>query len=94
VNFPELLHACEVLGVRLAVRLVVDAPGGMLTPEHKAALRAHRALLLVHLARSEQWAELSRWRWGAAIGDPARGSSSARGHDACLSASMPIECEA
>jgi hypothetical protein len=54
MTLPELLHACESLGVRLSVRLVADAPVGVLTAEHKAAIETHRAALLVHLAPAAQ----------------------------------------
>jgi hypothetical protein len=38
------------LGVKLSLRLVVDAPAGVLTPEIKAALAAHKPALLEMLA--------------------------------------------
>jgi hypothetical protein len=50
-----------------------DAFRGALRAEHREALQAHRTALLVHLARREQWAELSSWRWGPAVGDPTPG---------------------
>jgi hypothetical protein len=73
MTMPELMHACEALGVKLSLRLVVDAPRGALGDEHREALQAHRTALLVHLARREQWAELSPLRWGPAVGDPTPG---------------------
>jgi hypothetical protein len=38
------------LGVKLSLRLVVDAPAGVLTEELKAALAAHKPRLLALLA--------------------------------------------
>jgi hypothetical protein len=73
MTMRELMHACEAMGVKLGVRLVVDAPRGALGAEHREALQTHRIALLVHFARQEQWVELSTWRWGPAAGDPTPG---------------------
>jgi hypothetical protein len=40
------------LGVRLSLRLVVDAPAGVMTEELRAALGCHKPALLVMLARA------------------------------------------
>jgi hypothetical protein len=41
------------LGVRLSLRLVVDAPAGVMTPEVIDALKAHKPRLLASLAQSD-----------------------------------------
>jgi hypothetical protein len=69
VTLPELEHRLAEGGVRLSLRLVVDAPPGVVTPEVRGALVAYRPLLLSRLAREALWAELSRWRWGPAAHD-------------------------
>jgi hypothetical protein len=68
-----LMDAMKSLGVKLLLHLDVDAPRGIINPEHLDLLRTHRAALLVHLAREEQWAELRPLRWGPAVGDPEPG---------------------
>jgi hypothetical protein len=69
MSLPELLCACHSLGVQLSLQLVVTAPAGGLDDEHMAALRAHRAALLVHLAREAQWITLRDQRWGPGVHD-------------------------
>src|SRR5262245_42412601 len=50
MTLPEL-QACLVrLGIKLSLRLRVDAPAGVLTEELKAALAAHKPALLSLLA--------------------------------------------
>lgn len=60
----ELLAMLDSRGIRLSARLVVDAPGGTLTPELREALAVHKPLLLQRVVREMVWAELSTWRWG------------------------------
>ena len=50
MNLPELQACLDRLGVRLSLRLVVDAPAGVMTRELKAALAAHKPRLLAQLA--------------------------------------------
>jgi hypothetical protein len=69
----DLLAALDARDVRLSVRLVVDAPAGVLTPELRSALAAHKPLLLQRVVREMVWAELSAQRWGPAVGDPTPG---------------------
>lgn len=73
----ELLHACARLGVKLLVEhdhLRVRAPAGAVTPEMRAALTAHKAALLEHLAAPhDEIAPLSsaqRSLWLLHQGDP------------------------
>lgn len=73
MTLPELTEALDALGVRLSVRLVVDAPRGVLTPEIRDALAVHKPLLLLRLSREAQWETLCHERWGPAIGDPTPG---------------------
>jgi hypothetical protein len=68
-----LIATLDARGVRLSVRLVVDAPRGVLTPEIKAALADHKSLLLLRLAREDQWEALRDERWGQGICDPTPG---------------------
>jgi hypothetical protein len=51
MTLPELETTLANRGVRL-VRLVVDAPRGVLTPEIKAALATHKSALLRQLSGS------------------------------------------
>ncbi len=73
MTLPELTEALDELGVSLSLRLVVDAPQGVLTPELRAALAANKTLLLQRIVREIPWAELSTLRWGPAIDDPTPG---------------------
>jgi len=65
MTLPELIGCMDAIGVRLDLRLVVDAPAGTLTPEHRDVIRSHRGALLVHLAREAQWETLQPQRWGS-----------------------------
>jgi hypothetical protein len=71
MTLPDLIAALDARGVRLSARLVVDAPAGVLTPELRDALAAHKPLLLQRIVRGMVWAELSGWRWGPALPDTA-----------------------
>ncbi|OJW10323.1 MAG: hypothetical protein BGO49_07180 [Planctomycetales bacterium 71-10] len=64
---PSLLETLESRGVRLSLRLVVDAPAGALDDEARAALAEHRPMILAKLGRDALWADLSTWRWGPAV---------------------------
>jgi hypothetical protein len=50
MNLPDLIAKLDAQDVRLSARLVVDAPAGMLTPELREALSAHKSALLARLA--------------------------------------------
>jgi hypothetical protein len=78
MTLPELQTCLERLGVKLSLRLVVDAPAGVMTPEVKHALATHKPALLAMLAVGSppvrpDWDRLSRERWGPAVGDSAPG---------------------
>ena len=76
MTLPALQSWMDCLGVRLSLRLVVDAPAGVMTEEVMAALAAHKPRLLAMLGGESPapWpprpAELARWpiawreRWG------------------------------
>jgi hypothetical protein len=49
MTLVDLIAALDVRGVRLTARLEVDAPAGVLTPELRAALSAHKPALLARL---------------------------------------------
>ena len=70
MTLPELVETLKVRGVKLSLRLVVDAPRGVMTDEIKAALVAHRGALLARLGRDAQWEQLAAQRWGPALSDP------------------------
>ena len=55
MTLPELADALDSRGVVLSLRLVVDAPAGMLTTEIKAALEAHKPGLVGRLAWVAPW---------------------------------------
>jgi hypothetical protein len=69
MTLPDLMVALETLGVKLSLRLVVDAPRGALTEEMRTALVAHKPMLLARLGREAEWAYLSTMRWGPALID-------------------------
>ena len=66
MTLPELMDALGARGVKLSLRLVVDAPSGVMTDDLKAALAAHKPSLLAALGREAQWDALSQERWGPA----------------------------
>jgi hypothetical protein len=67
VSYPDLLRALAAAGVRLSIRLKVDAPAGAVTPEMRAGLAEHRHIVLKALARQAQWEALKDERWGSAL---------------------------
>ena len=69
MTMHDLTTCLDKLGVALSLRLVVDAPRGVLTPEIREALADFKPLLLVHLAREEQWESLRHERWGPGLDD-------------------------
>src|SRR5947208_300012 len=73
MSLPNMLATLDTLGINLSVRLVVDAPAGVVTPEIRDALSAYKVLLLERVVREMRWAELSLLRWGPAVGDPEPG---------------------
>ncbi|MGE3819863.1 MAG: hypothetical protein AB7I30_10525 [Isosphaeraceae bacterium] len=70
MTLPELLACTEALGIRLEVRLRVDATEGAITPAIRQALVTFRTPLLRHLARETEWEELRVQRWGGAGPEP------------------------
>ena len=64
MTLPELQSHLDRLGVRLSVRLVVDAPARAITPEVKEALATHKPALLARLTNGPL---LPRSRLGAAV---------------------------
>jgi hypothetical protein len=54
MTLPELLDYLDARGVRLSLRLVVDAPRGVLSEEVKSALATYKPLLLLRLAQEAQ----------------------------------------
>jgi hypothetical protein len=73
MTLPELTTALDALDVHLSLRLVVDAPRGVLTPDLRDALANHKTLLMQQLVRGLLWGELSQWRWGPTHDDPTPG---------------------
>ena len=69
MNLPELVEALEARGVKLSLRLVVDAPRGVMTDQIKAALAVHKPALLARLGRDALWEHLAAQRWGTAASD-------------------------
>jgi hypothetical protein len=53
MTLPELQSCLDRLGVKLSLKLVVDAPARVISPEIKAALATHKPRLLVLLAHLE-----------------------------------------
>jgi len=73
MTLSELVETLEARGVKLSLRLVVDAPRGALTDVVKTALAAHKPALLARLGRDAQWEALATQRWGPALNDPTPG---------------------
>jgi hypothetical protein len=69
MTLPEVIAALDDRGVKLSLRLVVDAPRGAMTDELRHALAEHKASLLARLGRAAEWEYLSTLRWGPALGD-------------------------
>ncbi len=69
MTLPDLMNALEAKGVKLSLRLVVDAPRGVMTDQIKTALVAHKPALLARLGRDAQWEHLATQRWGPAASD-------------------------
>jgi hypothetical protein len=61
------MESLEARSVKLSLRMVVDAPTGVLDDETLAALAEHKPMILARLGREALWAELSTWRWGPAL---------------------------
>jgi tubulysin polyketide synthase-like protein len=70
MTLSELVETLDVRGVKLTLRLVVDAPRGALTDQIKSALAAHKPSLLARLGKEAEWEHLSAQRWGPALNDP------------------------
>jgi len=58
VTLHDLKLALNARGVRLTLRLKVDAPRGALTDELRAALAVHKPHILAALGRAAQWEAL------------------------------------
>jgi len=69
MTLPELVEALEARDIKLSLRLVVDAPRGVMTDEIKTALAAHKPALLARLGRNAHWEQLAAQRWGPAASD-------------------------
>jgi hypothetical protein len=54
MTLPDLLDLFSARGVKISLRLRVEAPRSVLTEEIKAALEVHKPLLLMRLAREAQ----------------------------------------
>lgn len=67
MNLTELVRALDEAGVRLSLRLVVDAPAGALDGRLRGGIAEHRARLIERLGREASWTELERGRWGPAL---------------------------
>jgi hypothetical protein len=53
MTLPQLMDALEVLGVSLSVRLLVDAPAGVITPEIRQSLADHKPEFIARLAQRD-----------------------------------------
>jgi hypothetical protein len=66
MTLADLLTGLESVGIRLRVRLVVEAPLGVVTPQFRAAIEKHKPLLMYRLAQQGACEELATWRWAGA----------------------------
>jgi hypothetical protein len=69
MTLPDVIAAVDGRGVKLSLRLVVDAPRGAMTDELRRALADHKPSLLARLGREAEWEYLSTLRWGPALSD-------------------------
>src|SRR5262245_38619619 len=69
MTLPEVIAALDDRGVKLSLRLVVDAPRGAMTNELLRALIEHKPSRLARLGRAAEWEYLSMLRWGPALSD-------------------------
>ena len=69
MTLAELLETLNAQDVRLSLRLVANAPDGVITTELRTALTDHKPSLLARLGREALWADLRSERWGPAIDD-------------------------
>jgi TubC N-terminal docking domain len=53
MTLDALAVALDALGVKLTLRVVVEAPAGVLTPEIREALKTHKPGLVARLAMAE-----------------------------------------
>lgn len=81
MTLPELLACADALGIRLDLRLVVDAPEQTLTPAVREGLAMYKIPLMVKMARDRQWEVLRVQRWG----DPADESAGIESVGGCPS---------
>jgi hypothetical protein len=72
MTLHDLMQALDARGVKLSLRLVVDAPRGAVTDELRTALATHKPHLLARLGRDAQWEVLAAQRWGPALQEPPR----------------------
>lgn len=61
----DLYRHLEAHGVRLGLRLQIDAPEGAITPEVKEAFVKHKPLVAARVANRLRWDELKTWQWGS-----------------------------
>ena len=69
-TLPELMETLEGQGVKLSLRLRVDAPKGVMTDQLMADLNTCKPLLLARLGKEAEWKYLSAQRSGPALNDP------------------------
>jgi hypothetical protein len=70
MTLHELTHELDARGVKLSLRLAIDAPRGAVTVDLLAALAAYMPHLLARLGRDAQWEILAALRWGPALNEP------------------------
>ena len=70
MTLHELVETLKVRDVKLSLRLHVNAPKGVITPEIKAELARHKPSMLARLGKEAEWEHLSVQRWGPALNDP------------------------
>ena len=80
MTLSELVETLDVRGVKLSLRLMVDAPRGALTDQIKSALAAHKPSLLARLGKQAEWEHLSAQRWGPALNHPIHETDVADSH--------------
>jgi hypothetical protein len=67
MTLHELMHELDSRGVKLSLRLVVDAPRGKVDDQLRTALATYKPHLLARLGRDAQWEVLAAQRWGPAL---------------------------
>lgn len=63
MSLPELAGILAERGIKLSLRLVIDAPSGAITTDVGDALEEHKTRIMAALANERRWSDLKVQRW-------------------------------